>query len=287
MFLFKILILILIFIILILISKDISEKFINIDPELYHDPKIENQINNNIIEHSVKVCDKNLENKIYNILCKKKTSLCDNIKYIEGISWSIWFSDGSMPYLQDISHQIYNYVLQKLQTRIIYFKLKKYKKNIKDSQEIILDYDFVFYQRNKPYAYHVNIICMYYMKSEKFDVLYVKLLGAISQDKLHIPGSTVSSVYSQVKYDNKSTCFDDDNSFEEMTTHDERVQNILYTKLMKSEDLHDEDYWKNMEYTRNQNIVRNMFLKDKQSKNTSMKNNYKNYPYCNDFEIVR
>ena len=273
------------------ISKDISEKFINIDPDLHHDSKIHNWVNDDILEHSISTCDKQLEKKLFDILCKKKTCLYDNIKYIEGITWTVWMKNVEFTWLTELSHQIHNYVFQKLHTKIIYFKLKKYKKNINNSKDLLLDLDFVLYPKNRPYANHINIICMYYMQSQSFDILYLKVLGTISQDKIHMTTNTEEAEYSKVESDIVyHACSEVEDSFEEMTTHDDQVQDILYDKLMNTKYLKDEsdseDYWKNVEYMKNQNIVRNMFLKDKQTNKGCMKDTYKKYPYCNDFEIV-
>lgn len=285
MFVLKLLALILMFIILIPVSKDIAETFTNIDPELYnrHNSMVRNFVNSDILQHSIKMCNKKIESELNCALCKHKPCLNDAIKYIEGVNWSVW--NNPTKQLEDINYQMYLYVADKLDADIIYFELKQYKKNLKNAKELLLHFEFVLYKKNSVYAYHISYITVYNIDTQSFNILNVRILGSISEDKIHMYQNQNNSIdYSPIKLDIKymeSLVVED--PYEAITTHDEQVENILYHKLLNKDEFSD-DYWKNIEYTNNQNIVRNMFLQDKHQQKP-MPSCYKKYPYGNDFTI--
>lgn len=290
MFVIKLLVIILLLALMVPISQNISEKFSNIDPELFYGGNVRKFVHPSILEHSIKTTNKKLETELNTTLCKK-TCLYDTIKYIEGMEWSSWMKvKANDSFFHDVTQQMYDEVKQKLNSNIIYFELKQYKKNLHNTKDLLLNFDFVFIKENIANAYHVTYISTYNTYTHVFNVLTVKILGTISEDKIHMYAGNACTMPLFVDF----TCRNDsvadrlvvEDSFEEMTTHDEQVEDILYEKLMASEEV-SEDYWKNVEYTRNQEIVKQMFLKDKHIRtDKSSTNIYKNYPYSNDFEVV-
>lgn len=282
MFVFKLLAIVLMFILLVPVSMDISEKFTNIDPHLGYDKNIKNYIDSNILEHSIKTCNKELETKLNTSLCQKK-SLYDTIKYMEGVKWSAWLLPTHQ--LDDVCYQMYNHIREKLKADVLYFKLKKIKQNLDKTKELLLNFEFVFYKKSSTYAYHASCVSVHNLEHNSFIILTVKILGNISEDKIHMHNNKPINRNQEIKTDVKYTpSLVMEDAYEAMTTHDEQVENILYDRLMIEHEP-DDDYWKNVEYINNQNLVRDMFLKDKKSNSRPISHCYKNYPYTNDFTI--
>lgn len=270
------------------LSKKMSENFSNIDPidpHLYDDKSFMNFVHPGILGHSIKTYNNKLEEELKQILCERKSCIFDTIKYIEGITWSIWMTPLSKIF-RDINFQIYNFIKNKLNADIIYFNLKQYKKNLQNTKEVIIHCEFVYYQHNTPNAYHVSCISIVNLETQSLNILIVKVLGKISQDKIHMYQNKACTENQTVKTHEKIlTDFHIEDDEDCMTDRDEKVENILYDSLLNDYSI-SEDAWKNMEYIRNQNIVRNMFLKDKRESPKSMADCFKKYPYNEDFKII-
>ena len=119
-------------------------------------------------------------------------------------------------------------------------------------------------------------------------MVYVNLVGAICEDKIYMKSNENNKNMVEIprKYSHIP-----DNAFEPesqkcISTQDMQVKDLLYDKLQDTHVTHEDDdnYKKNQEYIRNQNIVRNMFLNDLKN-DVKTTNKFKKYPYTNDFEI--
>ena len=145
--------------------------------------------------------------------------------------------------------------------------------------------EFVYYKSNAHNAYHISCISIVNTESQSLNILIIKVIGKISEDKIHMYHNKAHTEYEVVSTHTKiMSDFHVEDNDDCVTDHDEKIENILYDSLLNDHVI-SEDVWKNMEYTRNQNIVRNMFLQDKTGMQKSMADCYKRYPYNNDFSI--
>ena len=285
MYVLKLIIILLISILLFPISKKIYENFVNIDPILYTDKAIFNYVNKNILDHSIINKNTQLEKHLNNLFISSKNRLFKQIKYIEGIQWSSWNTNISQ--FDDISYQLCNYINNKLKSNIIYFSLKRYKENINDNNEYILDYHFVYNNKKLLDAYHICVICIYNLSNNNFNIINIKVNGIISSDKIYMYNTNENNIiYYNAPFNNFSINEELENTYEDITSHDKQVENILYRNLMDKQDTEKcDDYIKNINYENNQNIIKNFLIKDKY-KNNKIINCYKNYPYKADFTII-
>lgn len=267
------------------ITYKMAESFTNIDNISIPDKYVNKYINPNLLNHSVKITDENIHKEVQNILCGNNSNTCSNaIKYIEGVEWTKWETK-SNENVKELCKKVYDYLTKK-NLKVIYYKLNRFRKNIKNTNEIMLDYDFV-YDKKGIHAYHVNIICVIHTITKRINMVHVNLVGAISEDKIHMKNLAEDNLVSFDKGITKIL----DVSYEEDTSecfkkNDEQVYNILYNKLSDNDNNDDDDYKKNVEYTKNQNIVRKMFMDGlKDTNNAKTKGYYKSYPYSNDFVV--
>ena len=285
------------------------------DPETFLDEDglgLTNFINNDIIQYTTRQSDNNYAEKLKNVLINKKQSLANIIKYTDdNMAWSIWkkpteFKDQTK--LSELSTYLFYAIQQKLLSeniQILYYKLNKLRQS---KNALLFENDFVFYKTRDIYAYHVNIISA--IEDKKIHILYINMIGNINEDKLNNVmyaasyasyasyASTTSNANNSLDY---STFITDTinpindsvaqfDSFKSLKTQDQDVANILYKKIVDTGDSlqYNEDYKKNIEYTYNQNIIRNAFLKNLHKTDTEIDstNIYKNYPYGNDFRVL-
>lgn len=269
------------------ITYKMAESFTNIDNINIPDKYINKYINPNLLNHSVKITDENIHKEVQNILCGNQSTVCsiNAIKYIEGAEWTKWENE-SNENIRELCKKVYDYLTKK-NLKVIYYKLNRFRQNIKNTNEIMLDYDFVFHKKGI-HAYHVNIICVIHMITKRINMVHVNLVGAISEDKIHMKNLNEDNL---VSFNKKGITNILDVSYEEDTPdcvnkYDEQVYNILYNKISNNDNNDDDDYKKNVEYTKNQNIVRKMFMDGlKDTNNVKIKGCYKSYPYSNDFVV--
>ena len=266
------------------ISYKIAENFENIDNPYLPDKYLHQYVNENLLEHSIKCNDEKVKEYIQSILCGKACAM-NAIKYIEGTTWTQWIEKCNDS-IKEISDRLHVYLNNKLKdSNIIYAKINKYKKNTKNPKEVMIDFDFVYHNKKDMYAYQINLVCVVSLSTKCIKMVYVNLVGAICEDKIFMKTNENNQNIVQVP---RKYFHIPDSSFEAesqkcISTQDTQVKDILYEKLQDTGE-NDENYKKNQEYIRNQNIVRNMFLNDlKQDVKTT--NKYKRYPYTNDFEI--
>jgi hypothetical protein len=266
------------------VSYKIAENFSNIDNPYTKDKQVHEYVNAHLLDHSRKCNDKNEESYLQSLLCGQHCAT-NAIKYVEGCLWTQWDTTCN-DIVKDIEKKVYMFLKRKINSKMLYCKVNRVRKNAKKCTEYMVDYDFVYHNKGM-YAFHVNLICIVNLNKQCIKMVHVYLVGCISEDKIHMKMSAgkdniveVPRMFRHVS----DTSFEEDSHIS-MSTHDDQVKDILYEKLNDFDET-DEDYQKNIEYTKNQNIVRNLFLKDlkKHQTNTEHKN-YKLYPYKDDFEI--
>jgi hypothetical protein len=264
------------------VSYKIAENFSNIDNPYIKDKEFHEYVNVHLLDHSRKCNDKKEESYLQSLLCGQHCAT-NAIKYVEGCSWTPWDYTCNDT-IKDMEKKVNMYLKRKMNNRILYCKVNRSRKNIQKNTEHMVDYDFVYHNKGI-YAYHVNMICIVNLNKQCIQMVYVYLVGCIPEDKIHMKTSErkdniveVTRMFRHVP----------DTSFEKesqvcISTQDDQVKDILYEKL-NDFDESDEDYQKNIEYTKNQNMVRNLFLQDLKKTQPEHKN-YKLYPYSHDFEI--
>lgn len=284
MYTMKLLVLLLIVVLFATTSYKIAENFSNIDNPYIKDKNIKKFINMRLLDHSMKCNDKKEESHLQSKLCGQ---LCakNAIKYVEGCTWTRWETSTCNDIIKDIEDKLYMYLKRKLNNNVLYFKVNKFRKNVINNTELMVDYDFVYHDKGI-YAYHVNLICVVNTNKQCVKMVHVYLVGCIPEDKIHMMTGDNKMDVIEIP---RNFRYVPDTSFEEesqtcISTQDEQVKDILYERLTDFDETN-EDYQKNLEYTRNQNIVRNMFLQDLKKKIKHDNKQYKKYPYTDDFEI--
>jgi hypothetical protein len=283
MYAIKVLIIVLVFAIIISISQVMIETFV-FDLQSYDNISI----NPNILMHSVPIVNtkdiESIEKTIIRHICGSEKQLFENmLKYgTDMINWSKWYSDES--YIQDTIRLVFNHINRKLD--IIYYKLNRYKYDKQTCNLILMDFDIVSYGKSDTYAKHTKFLSIVNLSTQKIYVLYLKIVGTINQDKIYETGNVVQGDF--VVFDDKNKNIDEsinallyEDTCKSMQTQDEQAYNILYINLMKEED---DATLQNMQYEKNQNIVKNM-LRNQNCAKKLINNPYRNYPYTNDFVV--
>lgn len=295
----RIIILISLFLVCVLIgnifgkNKDIIEKYIS---AINLKPKKEEK---NILQYSTLYVNEFFEEKIRNILYDKN-NIFNVIKYLEGTTtWSKWYEpyqEENQEMLNEMSHYFVNFIKSKLSknnVKIVFEKLNRLRKNQQEKALYLYEHDFVFYKTDELYAYHFNILSVVNETNKEVKILYANLMGKINDEYLNnIYLNDDDNLY-YVNYQNKNK-IDIQYSKDSMIglkSQDKELKDILHKNIMQTDDIsNEEDYKKNIEYMKNQNEVRKMFLNNLVNDNNSKINSnniYKNYPYKNDVKICQ
>lgn len=277
-------------------KKNPIEGFVSLYDRKTDDLKIDCSCN--ILEYSTKIIDKDYkdyERKIKKIIYNK-SELNNIIKYLDGtVEWSRWLLvEDNDSILKEMNRDMYKSVEEKVKghgIKILYSKLNRYKISLRDKNETLVDFDYVFYEPSEYYAYHVNIVCVINRKTMMRYFLYIEVVGKISEDKIHHHMCPEKNVYQEVVNTQKQFEYDTQmfDTHQSLIGEDDELRKLLYKKLTYNADINSVDYKKNVEYTENQGIVHNMFmskLKKGEKNECNDKNIYKNYPYKSDIVIV-
>jgi len=225
--------------------------------------------NIDIIAESIQIQESplnNIKEQHFVKLLKKGSSIVDSIKYLNGITWSKWHSIADS--LKRFYISIYMMIKSRINTeyKIIYYKINKYKFNLKNKDEILLDCDFVFYKPSEIFANHLKILIYLNVDNNKLDVVFVKLVGNIHHNKktTTVKGANLqNNEYFDIDYKEsfRKEVNNTSDTFETTYSEDKEVENLLFNKIMESDLEENPDFKKNQEYIRNQNMVREKFTK--------------------------
>jgi len=237
----------------------------NVNPNIYRDAIV--------VQESQKCAKREM---FYRDMLMKQIPNCtllSLIKYIDGIEWSKWNSKTyNKTIVNDVKNKVqcfFENILDNNSKNIIIvdsqFRQCKIDKNNK--KHILLDFDIVLHERDMDNADYLRILLV--LNSDKLDIIFVKLIGEIHKDKLYVQARNVQGLnkstlhqYNVSEHENFSKeLFDFQDTFDNIKSEDEKVQNILYNRLMKSNLEEDPRYIENKIHTINQNAVRNYFTK--------------------------
>ena len=227
-----------------------------------------------------------LENNIIKKITNKKDLTFNIIKYGKGIEWSEWQECNTI----DKDFKLYKHLQEKLRPYgILYYKLNKSKYNKDNKNEMLFDYNIIIYKKGDIIGYQYKILCV--INDVKLYILNIKLIGTLNEEYINpdleeeliqdLTDFTVCNQLDMYSYDE----FDDAKAF---MSEDSKVTSIIYNNLMDYNKCNKEDdYIKNIEYTKIQNEMRNKFINGMLNEcDDIMSNNiYKNYPIKNDFII--
>mgnify|MGYP001050818377 FL=1 len=269
--LFKVIILI------IVVYLSMSTTLYILYEEFTNNDNLKKKVNPNIYRDAIIVqeshkCDD--REKLYrNIFMKKipNSSLLSVIKYIDGIEWSKWNSKMyNENIINDVNKNIQSYlqdIIDKQTKNIIIVdsQFRQCKTDKNNKKHVLLDFDIIFHEKDMENADYLRLL--FVLNSEKLDVIFIKLIGEIHKDKLYvdignIQGLNKSSLpqHDVSKHESYSKeLFNYEDTFNNIQSEDERVQNILYNRLMESNLEEDPLYIENKIHTINQNAVRKYF----------------------------
>jgi len=261
------------------------------------DVRSEKIVNKDLLSHSIMIQD-NVVEEYETVL--NQNSLCNSIKYSEGMKWDDWVIVKDDDVLQMIGENVKKYIEQDcgIDTKMLFCKLNRYRRCLSDEEMIFLDYDIVLYNKIKKHADHGKLLCVF--KNKKgIDIVHYRVVGKINEDYIFmkndqidnsIPGNASNGShgshgsngsngsngsdtndidifdknYSSYKQQNKymGDFIDSDDTRDSMRSHDNQVKQLLYNKMMGYSNTYidDEDYIKNKEHKRAHKIVRNMFM---------------------------
>lgn len=249
-------------------------------------------VNTNILENSIifqDTAETRELSQFYKNVMGCTNSLDKTIKYTQGIDWSEWqILNSTTDAVNRVTKLICDSIKEKIKPygiNVIHHVLNKYKRSKSD---ILIDYDFAFYKKSDSFAVHSKVLCCYNMNSNKFEIVYFKLIGKISDDMIYIKSESIQDdEFAKFQHNDRyATDIISDDTYSCISSEDIQVQNLLYNKLMNYNENH-EDYKKNIEHGINQNNVRKMFLNNRDANKNPMNTNniFKKYPYKNDFVI--
>lgn len=214
------------------------------------------------------------------------------IKYGVGIEWSSWstWSSKRRPCEKhiDIDIQLHHYLQHKLKpANIVYFEIQRYKTNKTNLDEILLDCDFVSYKSSDTHASHFKMLCAIDIMTKSIYILYIKLIGQISEDRLYMYDD-IPKTYVQVSFHDSDYNMSDADTFYSIKMQDETMLIMLYNKLMDYGYDDDNDYIKNMEYDKLQMQVKKSMRQDFfSSGDNNSCNTYRNFPIREDFYVTQ
>lgn len=257
------------------------EGFIPYKESLNTDNVNEDLYSNTIISQNT---DQMYEENITKILLHKN-DINNMIKYIEGISWNEW-SDDINNNIQNTNNELINDIKTRIDNRyeLISYKINKFREEKNNDTNILIDINVILSKNASPKLFNVKILYITDIITNEFKIIYVKLYGIINEEELYHQNKLYYNVndnqYSLYNQMNENISDIDDENLEK---DDEKTIKVLYNNIMKN-DIDSEDYIKNIEYTKNQDIIQKMFL-NKLQKPQPIKSNYTQYPISNDFTI--
>lgn len=250
-------------------------------------------VNKNILKFSI-ILQESDDNKYKNLFTD---NVFNTIKYTDsanGIVWSKWQRGNISIATKHISEYVDN-KLKKFSknTKVILCKLNRYKENKNNTQQLLLDYDFVFYDKIDKFADHAKLLCAFNSQTKQIEIIHYVVVGKIHEDKIYLQNNEEENInnntfmnLSGYTYQKQNTLKLED-TYESAKSEDSQVMDILYNKLT-FEDYDNDDYIKNVRYTNNQNIVRKALMDKMFNDNNSIDSKggtYKKYPYSNDFTL--
>ena len=203
------------------------------------------------------------------------SSLLSSIKYIEGISWSSWkqkIDNSSL--LNKIKESVHWYLLKRIdengeKIKIVDSRFDKFKSNEDNQNQLLLNFDIVLHSFGEETANNFQFLFAMNTKTDEIEVIFIKLIGEISKHKLYVDTKFATglnrsklSQYEITNYDISTKEFIDyEDTYENILSEDEKVQNILYEKLMKTNLEEDPSFIQNKIHSKNQNAVRKHFMR--------------------------
>jgi len=259
-------------------------------------------VNPNLLQHTILLADDqnkiDTESHIIDILCSKNESMLKNmIKYGDVSRWSAWISPESKEgntHIDDINRQFFYYVKNKIEKskhlKLIFHKLQKYRYDIKGYDNLLLDYDIVCHDVTAKCAWYIKILCVIDIDKKRVHFMNIKLVGSISEDNIYISGGAVSGADANVEGGSSNSeierLFDKDIMYQDnclsIKTQDAQCLHIMYNRLMT---VADELDMQNIQYTKNQQLVKNMFFNKLRGGFKEPNVKIKCYPYENDFVL--
>lgn len=266
--------------------------FIYIDYSISYEPFTQNKLVSKINTSSSDIFSKTIvsqntdrekEVEIQKLL-GYSNELQRSIKYIDGIDWKEWCNDVNRNVIR-ANEVMMKSICSKLQNtgyHVLEYRVRKFREEVNNSTRIMIYNDVILHKKASPKSFHVNIFSIHDFVSDEFDIVFIKLYGVINEQDLNKMNNFDTSDkmhYQQIA----SYHVTGDENIEDIVSEDQRTSDILYKKILE-DDIDDEDYVKNLEHTKNQTIVRNMFMKKLQT-SQPMTSAYKQYPYNEDFTI--
>jgi hypothetical protein len=259
-------------------------------------------INPDILQHTILLPNDShksqIEEQFVNLLCSKNESMLKNmIKYGDSNEWSTWISsDTENTHVNEINKQFFYYVKRKIEKtnhlKIILHKLDKYRYNIKEYHDMLFHYDIVCHDTTSKCAWYYQVLCVINIDSKKVHFLSIKLIGSISEDNIYISSNNENSTswFNTPKHSDIDKLFDKDMMYQDnclsMKTQDAQCIHVIYNKLMAVTDDSDDANKQNIQYAKNQQIVKNMFFNKLQGGFKEPNFKIKCYPYDNDFVLT-
>jgi hypothetical protein len=203
------------------------------------------------------------------------SSLLSSIKYIEGITWSRWTQKtGDVSLFNQIKEKVNWCLFKHIQEngekiKVVDIRFVKFKTNEDNKNQLLLNFNIVLHTCGEETANNFHFLFAMDSKADKIEVIFLKLVGEISKHKLYVNhkfavglnGSKLSQ-YEISNYDIQTKeSIDYEDTYDNILSEDERVENILYEKLMKSSLEEDPSFIQNRIHSKNQNAVRKHFMK--------------------------
>ncbi len=268
-----------------------------------------------IPDNNLNILDKTNEkyeydNKSYLLQLKKNFNITNSNKLliVNNIPWSKWI------YPDDIKNKnkMYNEYIHslkyinnnmKLNGKIIEHRFNRYKINTVNKDELLIDIDILYYRKNKIHAKHLNFLII--INNIEINAIYIKILGIVPQDNLELLNGidtssnnfsdfNVKSLLGEKNIENNDTIFTSTDEYTET-----ELENVLYNILTNEDEvdyksilnkLNDNDR-EHYQYIIEQ-IQKNKLTKINMQrkcldldKNLKYSDNYKKFPYNNDFII--
>jgi hypothetical protein len=260
-------------------------------------------VNPNILQHSIILPDSadktKREEQLVKKLCSKNESIVKNIiAYGDVSKWSVWIHPKypSESHIDDINRQFFYYVKKKLSDlKLIFYKLKKYRYDVSHHKDILLDYDIVGYDEMAKCAWHIKVVCVINTSNKRVHFINISLTGSISEHNIYSDSNASNNSNNSENvwvehnvanmYDNTANndLMYQDNCLA-MQTQDQQMHKLMYNKLMQ---VPNEADLQNVQYDKNQNIIKKMFLSKiwQGYGKTREYDKVKCYPYDNDFTL--
>tara|TARA_B110001450_G_scaffold99535_2_gene94363 strand:- start:231 stop:1133 length:903 start_codon:yes stop_codon:yes gene_type:complete len=233
--------------------------------------------NNNSYEYN----DSIFKDKLYKIL-EINNNLKILFKITENIKWSIWKNpDKCNEIIYKKFIKFINIILNENSLNNIYHTLNKYKVNINHSNNLLFNIDLLLYRNDKIHGKHVNLIVYY--NNDKFYIIYLNIIGCVNQYNI-----INKTFLKDINYDNAVSYYNKNNKLNNLNNScdnniditDKYVDNKISEILMKKINT---PYYnkndtklilKNIKYNKDQNYIKNFFMKNISQNNTITPHNF-------------